>query len=64
MGRNVTERLDFLYDHDLDKKGLFTYLKGQCRGMNPAYPGPNQAVKLFASSVKLGMPETLIYPEE
>ena len=41
MGRNVTERLDFLYDHDLDKKGLFSYLKRQCRGMNPAYPGPN-----------------------
>jgi hypothetical protein len=27
MGKHVTERLDFLYDHDLDKKGLFSYLK-------------------------------------
>ena len=41
MGRHITERLDFLYDHDLDKKGLFSYLKLQTKGMNPAYPGPH-----------------------
>ena len=32
--------------------------------MNPAYPGPHQSVKLFASSVKLGFPESIIFPEE
>ena len=32
--------------------------------MNPAYPGPMQTVKLFASSIKLGMPESLLFPGE
>lgn len=32
--------------------------------MNPAYPGPHQSVKVFASSVKLGFPESIIFPEE
>jgi len=64
MGRNLTERLEFLYNYDLDQSGLFAYLKKKCRGMNPAYPGPYQSVKLFASSVKLGLPESLIYSEE
>ena len=64
MGRNLTERLEFVYNYDLDKNGMFTYLKKRCKGMNPAYPGPYQSVKLFASSVKLGLPESLIYPEE
>ena len=62
MGRNITERLDFLYDHDLDEKGLFAYLRKTSRGLNPSYPGPHQSIKLFASSVKLGFPESLLFP--
>ena len=63
MGRSVTERLDFIYDHDLDGKGLFGYLRKASRGLNPAYPGPHQSIKLFASSVKIGFPESLLFPE-
>ena len=32
--------------------------------MNPAYPSPQQTVKMFASGVKLGYPESLLFPEE
>lgn len=64
MGRNITERLDFIYNYDLDSNGLFAFLKKAAKGMNPAYPGPSQSVKLFASSVKLGMPESLLFHEE
>ena len=64
MGRNITERLDFLYKHDFDNKGLFSYLKRQGRGINPAYPGSGQSIKLFASSIKMGFPESVLYQEE
>ena len=64
MGRSITERLDFLYDHDLDENGLFTYLRKTSRGLNPAYPGPHQSIKMFASSVKLGFPGSLLFEEE
>jgi hypothetical protein len=37
----VVERLDFIYDFDLDKRGLFAFLKKEAKGMNPAYPGPH-----------------------
>ena len=33
-------------------------------GRNPAYPGPSQTLKMFASSVSFGYPETLIKPDE
>jgi hypothetical protein len=32
MGRNITERLEFIYDHDLDNNGIFTYLRKKCNG--------------------------------
>jgi len=64
MGRSITERLDFVYDHDLDENGLFAYLRKTSRGLNPAYPGPHQSIKMFTSSVKLGFPECLLLHEE
>ena len=32
--------------------------------MNPAYPGPKQSIKMFASSVGHGFPENVIHPED
>jgi hypothetical protein len=56
-------RLDFMYHHDLDKKGLFSYLHTKS-AMNPAYPGPKQSIKMFASSVGQGFPENVIRPDD
>lgn len=51
-GRLVVHRLDFIYDFDLDRRGVFAYLKKQCPvGDNPSFPGPHQSIKMFASSV-------------
>ena len=58
-------RLDFIYDYDLDSKGMFAFLRmKQPIGRNPAYPGPTQTVKIFASSVGQGFPESVICPRE
>jgi len=63
MGRVVVERLDFMYDHDLDNKGVFSFLRKHTpQGRHPAYPGPHQAIKIFASSVLQGYPESLVSP--
>ncbi len=63
--KNISVRLDFVYDYDFDKNGLFRYLIKKCPvGRNPAYPGPSQTLKMFASSVSFGYPETLIKPDE
>ena len=54
-----------MYDHDLDTKGVFAFLRKQCpQGRHPAYPGPLQAVKVFASSVLSGYPESVLSPDE
>jgi hypothetical protein len=64
-GDTVMTRLDFLYDYDLDSNGVFSYLRKQCPlGINPAYPGPAQNLKMFASSVRTGYPESLVNPTE
>ena len=63
MGRTITLRLDFMYHHDLDSKGLFAYLHSKS-AMNPAYPGPRQTVKMFCSSIGQGFPESIISPAD
>ena len=65
MGDNIMTKLDFVYDYDLDKNGVFSYLMRQSPlGTNPAYPGATQSIKMFAPSVRTGYPESLIFPEE
>ena len=64
-GDTMLTRLDFIYDYDFDQNGLFAYLRKQCpQGVNPAYPGRGQSVKMFASSVMSGFPESLINAAE
>lgn len=61
----MTTKLDFIYDYDLDSNGLFGYLVRQSAlGNNPAYPGPGQTLKMFASSIASGFPESLVCAHE